>query len=124
MSSDQTTPPRKATARELFTRTSLRLPSERVRDESSRQSSKSFAGSTPASPTTGNASFASVKAAMHTQLLEDLDRRDRVPHLKDKFPSIPDSEQKQFRHAIAGPVRNRKYLFEHQPVLDIDQRDP
>ncbi|TWT73329.1 CpaF family protein [Allorhodopirellula solitaria] len=81
-------PDNTTTARELFTRTSLRLPSERVRDESTRQSSKSFAGAPAAMPAAGNASFASVKAAMHTQLLEDLDRRDRITASEDELAEL------------------------------------
>lgn len=83
-SSDKPTP----SARELFARTSLRLPGERVRGESTRQSSKSFAGTSPTVQPTGSASFASVKAAMHTQLLEDLDRRERITAGEDELTEL------------------------------------
>lgn len=89
MSNDRTIPPTdKPSARELFSRTSLRLPGERVRAESSRQSSKSFAASAVVTQTSGNASFASVKAAMHTQLLEDLDRRDRITASEEELTEL------------------------------------
>src|SRR6056297_373674 len=89
MSSDRTIPPAdRPSARELFSRTSLRLPGERVRAESSRQSSKSFASSSAPPQVTGNASFASVKAAMHTQLLEDLDRRDRITASEEELTEL------------------------------------
>jgi len=89
MSLDRTIPPEeKPSARELFSRTSLRLPDERVRGETSRSSSRSFTGTASAASTTGNASFASVKAAMHTQLLEDLDRRDRITASEDELTEL------------------------------------
>ena len=67
----------RVSARDLLTRTVMNLPDDRVRAESKGQSSNSFATQTKA-PTGGSASFASVKALMHQQLLEDLDRRDRI----------------------------------------------
>ena len=89
MSDDRTGPfGEKPSARELFTQTSLRLPGERVRGDLSRQSSKSFAGSATVSEPSGNASFASVKAAMHTQLLEDLDRRDRITASEEELTEL------------------------------------
>ena len=74
-------------ARELFARASLRLPGERVRDESQRQSKSSFA-KTSSAPVSSNASFAAVKAAMHTQLLEDLDRRDRITASEEELTGL------------------------------------
>ena len=65
-------------ARELLAKASLRLPGDRVRSEAARSASSSFSGNPVAAPISGTTSFASVKAAMHTQLLEDLDRRDRI----------------------------------------------
>lgn len=89
MSSDRTNLPRETpSARELFSRTSLRLPGERVRTDSSRQSSKSFASSAVVTQSSGSASFASVKAAMHTQLLEDLDRRDRITASEEELTEL------------------------------------
>lgn len=65
-------------ARDLLTRSSLNLPSDRVRTEVRRQASQSFSTQNSAIPSGGSASFASVKAIMHQQLLEDLDRRERI----------------------------------------------
>ncbi|MEZ6090009.1 MAG: CpaF family protein [Pirellulaceae bacterium] len=74
-------------ARELFARASLRLPGERVRSEPSRHGSKSFVGGAVV-PNKSSASFASVKATMHTQLLEDLDRRDRITASEDELTEL------------------------------------
>lgn len=82
--SDAETP--EPSVRELFARASLQLPGERVRSESS-QASKSFASSKTAQPRSST-SFASVKAAMHTQLLEDLDRRDRITANEDELTEL------------------------------------
>jgi pilus assembly protein CpaF len=88
MSSDRLPQEDSPSPRELFSRNSLRLPSERVRNEASRQSTNSFSNSTTALPTAGKTSFASVKAAMHTQLLEDLDRRERITASEDELTEL------------------------------------
>jgi pilus assembly protein CpaF len=64
------------------------LPGERVRSEASRQSTNSFASSTVAVPAAGSTSFASVKAVMHTQLLEDLDRRERITASEEELTEL------------------------------------
>jgi pilus assembly protein CpaF len=68
----------RSNVRDLLTRSSLTLPGDRVRTEPRRQSGQSFSIQQTGAPTSGAASFASVKAIMHQQLLEDLDRRDRI----------------------------------------------
>ncbi|MEE2938561.1 MAG: CpaF family protein [Planctomycetota bacterium] len=82
--SDAETP--EPSVRELFARASLRLPGERVRSETS-QASKSFASSNTAQ-NSSSTSFASVKATMHAQLLEDLDRRDRITANEDELTEL------------------------------------
>ncbi|MGI9474797.1 MAG: CpaF family protein [Rubripirellula sp.] len=76
------------TAREMLTRASLNLPVDRVREETERKSSKSFRSTASTTIAQGNASFATVKAVMHTQLLEDLDRRDRITASEDELSDL------------------------------------
>lgn len=65
-------------ARDLLTRSSLQLPGDRVRSEARRLASQSFATQNATAAGSGTASFSTVKAVMHQQLLEDLDRRERI----------------------------------------------
>lgn len=76
------------TARDLLSRSSLHLPSDRVRPEVRRQASQSFAAQNIVTPVGGSASFASVKAVMHQQLLEDLDRRERITANEDELTGL------------------------------------
>ncbi len=75
-------------ARDMLTRSSLHLPSDRVRSEVRRQASQSFATQNSVVPSDGTASFASVKAVMHQQLLEDLDRRERITANEDELTGL------------------------------------
>lgn len=77
MSQREQGPNEQVSARELLSRSNLNLPSERVRSDTLR-TPQSFASPKPLSDGQGTASFASVKAIMHTQLLEDIDRRERI----------------------------------------------
>ena len=88
MNRDSQQTEKQRSARELFARASLNLPGERVRADSQRKSSKSFAKSSVAAPVSSNASFAAVKATMHAQLLEDLDRRDRITAGEDELTEL------------------------------------
>ncbi len=75
-------------ARDLLSRSSLHLPGDRVRSEVRRQASQSFATQNSATPSGGSASFATVKAVMHQQLLEDLDRRERITANEDELTGL------------------------------------
>ena len=75
-------------ARDLLTRSSLTLPGDRVRSEPRRQSAQSFSSQPTGVPTGGTASFGSVKAVMHQQLLEDLDRQDRITANEDELTQL------------------------------------
>lgn len=86
MSSKEQSFPSESNARELLARASLRLPNDRIRD-AARSGNKSFSSSSIA-PVRSNASFASVKAAMHMQLLEDLDRRDRITASEEELTEL------------------------------------
>jgi len=78
----------KISARDMLTRSSLHLPSDRVRSEVRRQASQSFATQHTTATNGGSASFASVKAVMHQQLLEDLDRRERITANEDELTGL------------------------------------
>ena len=78
----------RVSARDLLTRSVMNLPDDRVRTESKGQSSNSFSPQATNAPTGGSASFASVKALMHQQLLEDLDRRDRITADEDELTGL------------------------------------
>lgn len=78
----------RASARDLLTRTALNIPDDRVRAEVKRQSSASFSMQTTKAPISGATSFASVKAVMHQQLLEDLDRRERITADEDELTGL------------------------------------
>lgn len=78
----------RVSARDLLTRSVMNLPDDRVRTESKGQSSNSFSTQATNAPTGGSASFASVKALMHQQLLEDLDRRDRITADEDELTGL------------------------------------
>lgn len=78
----------RVSARDLLTRSVMNLPDDRVRTESKGQSSNSFSTQATKAPTGGSASFASVKALMHQQLLEDLDRRDRITADEDELTGL------------------------------------
>ena len=78
----------RVSARDLLTRSVMNLPGDRVRAESKGQSSNSFSTQATKAPTGGSASFASVKALMHQQLLEDLDRRDRITADEDELTGL------------------------------------
>ena len=78
----------KISARDLLTRSSLHLPSDRVRSEVRRQASQSFSTQNTIATNGGSASFASVKAVMHQQLLEDLDRRERITANEDELTGL------------------------------------
>ena len=78
----------RVSARDLLTRSVMNLPDDRVRTESKGQSSNSFSNQATNAPTGGSASFASVKALMHQQLLEDLDRRDRITADEDELTGL------------------------------------
>jgi len=75
-------------ARDLLSRSSLHLPGDRVHTEVKRQASQSFSTQVASTPGSGSASFASVKAVMHQQLLEDLDRRDRITANEDELTGL------------------------------------
>lgn len=75
-------------ARDLLTRSSLHLPGDRVRAEGRRQASQSFSTQNAVAPNVGSASFASVKSVMHQQLLEDLDRRERITANEDELTEL------------------------------------
>ena len=75
-------------ARDMLTRSALNLPGDRVRAETKRQASQSFSKQAKAVPDGGSASFASVKAVMHQQLLEDLDRRERITASEDELTEL------------------------------------
>ena len=75
-------------ARDLLSRSSLHLPGDRVRTEVKRQASQSFSTQASSTPSGGSASFASVKAVMHQQLLEDLDRRERITANEDELTGL------------------------------------
>jgi pilus assembly protein CpaF len=75
-------------ARDLLTRSSLHLPGDRVRSEVRRQTSQSFSNQKSIAPSGGSASFASVKAIMHQQLLEDLDRREQITANEDELTGL------------------------------------
>ncbi len=79
---------RETSVRQLFAQASLRLPGDRVRRDAGHSVNKSFSATSTATPASGTASFASVKAAMHTQLLEDLDRRDRITASEDELTDL------------------------------------
>ncbi len=75
-------------ARDLLTRSSLHLPSDRVRSEVRRQASQSFNAQTAIAANSGSASFATVKSIMHQRLLEDLDRRERITANEDELTGL------------------------------------
>lgn len=74
--------------RDLLTRSSLHLPSDRVRSEVRRQASQSFATQNAVVTNGGSASFATVKSIMHQRLLEDLDRRERITANEDELSGL------------------------------------
>lgn len=78
----------KISARDLLTRSSLHLPGDRVRSEVKRSASQSFSTATPIKPVGGSASYASVKAVMHQELLEDLDRRERITANEEELTEL------------------------------------
>jgi len=78
----------KISARDLLTRSSLHLPSDRVRSEVRRQASQSFTTQNTIATNGGSVSFASVKAVMHQQLLEDLDRRERITANEEELTGL------------------------------------
>jgi pilus assembly protein CpaF len=76
-----------SSAREILSRSSLHLPSDRVRLESKR-GSQNFQNANAQTPVGSSASFASVKAIMHQQLLEDLDRREQITANEDELTGL------------------------------------
>lgn len=97
-------------ARELFAHASLRLPENRVRRETSRSGSKPFSDSSSLDARPGSASFASVKTAMHTQLLEDLDRRDRITATEEELTDL-------VRDFVADALETQDW-----PLNDLERR--
>ena len=100
----------KPTAREMLTRASLNLPGDRVRQEQERKSSKSFQSASATNIAPSNASFATVKAVMHTQLLEDLDRRDRITASEDELSNL-------VRDFVAEALETQDW-----PLNDLERR--
>lgn len=99
------------TAREMLTRASLNLPGDRVRQETERSSGNSFQSSSSTSIAPSNASFATVKAVMHTQLLEDLDRRDRITANEDELSNL-------VRDFVAEALETQDW-----PLNDLERRE-
>jgi pilus assembly protein CpaF len=63
------------------------VPGERVRDATPKTGTQSFA-SGEVVPTSSRNSFAAVKAVMHTELLEDLDRRERITASEEELTEL------------------------------------
>ncbi len=61
---------------------------DRVRSEVKRPTSQSFSAPAPSKPMGGSVSYASVKAVMHQQLLEDLDRRERITANEEELTDL------------------------------------
>ncbi len=74
-------------AREQLTRLNLTIPRDRVRQTNQRNLQQGFATTASVTPS-GNASFAVVKSMMHQQLLEELDRDDRISVSEDELSGI------------------------------------
>jgi pilus assembly protein CpaF len=75
-------------ARDLLTRTSLAIPSDRVRLPDSRSSQQGFSAAVTSVKPSGNASFSTVKSVLHQQLLEELDRREMISVSEDALSEI------------------------------------
>lgn len=81
--------PNRLEPRELFSRSSLTLPGDRVRSAQKRATSPSFTQpKSEDSKAVGVVSFLAVKATMHQQLLEDLDRRDLISSNEEQLSGI------------------------------------
>ncbi len=88
MSSDSMNSDESLTPRERLAQSNLRLPGERVRSTDHRRSAKGFVAQAQPTQVSGSASFATVKAVMHSQLLEDLDRRDRITASEEELTGL------------------------------------
>lgn len=74
--------------RDLLTRSNLSLPGDRIRAETKRPVAQSFATPKLVVPTEGTASYLTVKSIMHQQLLEDIDRQDRIMASEDELVQL------------------------------------
>ena len=88
MSLEEPALPRRRTAREILGRSSLSLPGDRVRQPARRASQQSFDAPSVTDPVSGNTSLAAIKAVLHQNLLEDLDRRERMTADEDELSEL------------------------------------
>ncbi len=74
--------------RDLLTRSNLSLPGDRIRAETKRPAAQSFSTPKLAVPAEGTASYLTVKSILHQQLLEDIDRQDRMTASEDELVQL------------------------------------
>ncbi len=97
-------------ARDVLSRSSLNLPSDRVRTEIKRNAQHGFTAPVVAVQSTGSVSFGAVKSVMHQQLIEDLDRRQMI--------SVNESELAEFvENFVAESLETQDW-----PLNDSERR--